>query len=97
MKYEDALIYASGIVILTVCNAILVSKYYVSAFHNGMKIRVAVCSLVYRKVCIGYQCNCCRCAFNSLNISGPTAIAYSTWRNCSRKSGELVIERCSTP
>lgn len=49
VKHEDALIYASGIVLLTAFNAILVSKFNVTAFHNGMKIRVATCSLVYRK------------------------------------------------
>lgn len=50
MKYEEAIIYASGIVILTAINAILVSQFYGTSFHNGMKVRVAVCSLVYRKV-----------------------------------------------
>lgn len=50
MKYEEAIIYASGIVILTAINAILVSQFYSTSFHNGMKVRVAVCSLVYRKV-----------------------------------------------
>ncbi|XP_055306698.1 ATP-binding cassette sub-family C member 4-like [Sitodiplosis mosellana] len=49
MTYEDALMYACGIVILNALNTILVNQFVMIAFHNGMKVRVAVCSLIYRK------------------------------------------------
>lgn len=52
MPYEEALWYASGMVILNALNALLVNQFFMIGFHNGMKIRVAVCSLIYRKVSV---------------------------------------------
>lgn len=40
---------AGGIIILNAINALLTNKTYHVAFRNGLKIRVAVCSLIYRK------------------------------------------------
>lgn len=50
MKYEDAMIYASGIVLLTAINGVLVNHFFMAGFHNGLKVRVAICSNIYRKV-----------------------------------------------
>lgn len=49
MPYHDALLYASGIVLLNAFSAIFKSHIQYISFHNGMKIRAAVCSLIYRK------------------------------------------------
>ncbi|XP_055304324.1 ATP-binding cassette subfamily C member 4-like [Sitodiplosis mosellana] len=49
IKYEDALLYASGILILNAINTILFNQFFLISSHNGMKTRVAVCSLIYRK------------------------------------------------
>lgn len=47
--YDEALIYAGGIVLLNALNAIVVNHHQHFAFHNALKTRVAVCSLIYRK------------------------------------------------
>lgn len=49
MKYHVAFMFASGIVIFSALNALIFNHIYQLAFHNGLKVRVAVCSLIYRK------------------------------------------------
>lgn len=44
-----ALFYASGIVLLNALSAVFKNHIQYVSFHNGMKVRVAVCSLIYRK------------------------------------------------
>lgn len=50
MDYVDAFIYANGILVLTAINAIVVNHFIAMGWCNGMKVRVAVCSVIYRKV-----------------------------------------------
>lgn len=50
LSYKDALIYASGLVTLNAFSIVFTSQIGSKGFHYGMKVRVAVCSLIYRKV-----------------------------------------------
>jgi ABC transporter transmembrane region. len=47
---EEAYIYAAGVVLCSGLNVFAVHPYMMGIIHIGMKIRVACCSLIYRKV-----------------------------------------------
>ncbi|KAK1124888.1 hypothetical protein K0M31_006238 [Melipona bicolor] len=47
--YETALLYAAGICIATAVNVVSLNQAIFGAFHVGARIRVATCSVVYRK------------------------------------------------
>lgn len=49
MSYEDALWYGSMMVALAAINGIVINQFFMAGFHNGMKVRVAVCNLIYKK------------------------------------------------
>ncbi|XP_067014322.2 ATP-binding cassette subfamily C member 4 [Anabrus simplex] len=49
MDKSDALMYAGGIVLFTAVNTLLMNHFMLGAFHSGMRVRAACCSLIYRK------------------------------------------------
>lgn len=49
---DDAIKYGAAFVVLTVFYGITLLHYLFCGLHYSMKIRVAISSLIYRKVCI---------------------------------------------
>ncbi|KAJ8954547.1 hypothetical protein NQ318_000781, partial [Aromia moschata] len=49
MHIEDAYMYAGLIVLFAFANVMCIHHYYFCVMHLGLKIRVATCSLIYRK------------------------------------------------
>ncbi|CAG2055410.1 unnamed protein product [Timema podura] len=49
MPKEEAYLYAGGIVIITGFSSLYYSHYLLKTAHLGMKMRIACCSLIYRK------------------------------------------------
>lgn len=50
MSQNDALKYGTSVLIITIVAGIILLHYMFLGFCYGMRVRVAICSLVYRKV-----------------------------------------------
>lgn len=50
ISHSDAVTYASFMVILNAIGALTINQLFITGYHNGMKVRIAVCSIIYRKV-----------------------------------------------
>lgn len=50
INHFDAILFASGMVILNGLGVLIINQLFMTGYHNGMKMRIAVCSLIYRKV-----------------------------------------------
>lgn len=50
MSYEEALWCACGLLLTNGIQSFAYSQYYMVAVNNAMKVRVAICSIIYRKV-----------------------------------------------
>uniref|UniRef100_A0A1B0D8I6 Uncharacterized protein n=1 Tax=Phlebotomus papatasi TaxID=29031 RepID=A0A1B0D8I6_PHLPP len=49
MTHKEALLCAGGIVGLSLFYTITVNQYIFDAFYYGMRVRIAMCSIIYRK------------------------------------------------
>nr|CAH7729850.1 unnamed protein product [Callosobruchus chinensis] len=49
ISQEEAYYYAAGVVLCSLMNVLLAHPYMMGMLHLGMKLRVACCSLIYRK------------------------------------------------
>lgn len=49
MSRNTAFMYAGAIVICSAVNVIIRQSFMLAIFHLGMKMRVSLCSLMYRK------------------------------------------------
>lgn len=54
MSQDDALKYGTTIFVITILAGIVLLHYFFLGFCYGMRVRVAMCSLIYRKVIYMY-------------------------------------------
>lgn len=50
MSPTEAMLYASGMVFLNGIGVLTINQLFMVGYYNGMKARIAVCSIIYRKV-----------------------------------------------
>lgn len=50
VTWGEAIFFAFGVVFCSSCNVMVQHPFMMAVMHMGMKIRVGVCSLIYRKV-----------------------------------------------
>uniref|UniRef100_A0A336LKT5 Oxysterol-binding protein n=1 Tax=Culicoides sonorensis TaxID=179676 RepID=A0A336LKT5_CULSO len=46
---NEAYLYAGGVIMCSLLNVLIVHPYMLSQLHTGMKMRIAACSMIYRK------------------------------------------------
>lgn len=61
-----AYLYAMGIILCALIPVMIFQPFILFIFQIGMKIRIACCSLLYRKVCISIAMNGAQCSADGL-------------------------------
>lgn len=56
IQKDEAYLYATGVVFVSFINVLVLHPYMMAVMHVGMKMRVACCSLIYRKVTRETKC-----------------------------------------
>lgn len=49
VNINEAYLYAGGVILCSLLNVLIVHPYMLSQLHTGMKMRIAACSMIYRK------------------------------------------------
>lgn len=60
-------------VVISGLGVLTINQLFISGYHNGMKARVAICSIIYRKVSKFLMCSDSKLYFE--NIEGFAFIA----------------------
>ena len=71
MTLTEAYLYGSGVVLMSAVYTFTHHPYFFGVMHVGMKIRIAACSILYRKVRISYIYPT---SLKTLTISGIEAV-----------------------
>lgn len=50
ISHDMAYLYAGGVIVCSLFNIFWKAPIWLAVLHTGMKMRVGVCSLIYRKV-----------------------------------------------
>lgn len=67
MLQSEALKYGTGILFSIIVSGMACSHFVFNGIYAGAKVRVAVCNLIYRKVCI-LQCTSAIDSMSTVNI-----------------------------